>query len=77
MPRVNDSRAVCSRKSSGTSVSQQDAIGANFVSGTDDDRFDVDALVDMTVPWQWSDDQVLDKLEEALKGFPAEIVYIA
>ncbi|WP_267426557.1 nucleotidyltransferase [Methylobacterium sp. GC_Met_2] len=49
------------------------AIGATIVSGTEDDRFDVDALVEMTVPAGWSDDEVLDRLEEALKGFPGMI----
>ena len=46
------------------------AIGATIVSGTEDDRYDVDALVDMPVPAYWSDDDVLDHLEEALQGFP-------
>src|SRR5215217_4531969 len=30
-----------------------------IVSGTEDDRFDVDALVEMQVPAHWSDDEVL------------------
>lgn len=46
------------------------AIGATIISGTDEDRFDVDALVDMTTPAQWSDDDVLDYLFDALQGFP-------
>lgn len=46
------------------------AIGATIISGTDEDRFDVDALVDMTTPADWSDDDVLDYLFEALQGFP-------
>lgn len=46
------------------------SIGATIISGTDDDRFDVDALVDMPVPAHWSDDDVLDQLFEALQGFP-------
>lgn len=46
------------------------AIGATIISGTDDDRFDVDALVDMRVPSHWSDDDVLDHLFDALQGFP-------
>ena len=49
------------------------AIGATIVSGTEDDRFDVDALVEMTVPAVWSDNEVLDRLEEALQGFPGVI----
>ena len=49
------------------------AIGATIVSGTDDDRFDVDALVELTVPADWSDDEVLDQLFEALQGFPSVI----
>lgn len=46
------------------------AIGATIVSGTEDDRFDVDALIDMQVPSHWSDDDVLDHLFDALQGFP-------
>lgn len=46
------------------------AIGATIVSGTDEDRFDVDALVDMSTPDYWSDDDVLDYLFDALQGFP-------
>jgi hypothetical protein len=46
------------------------AIGATIISGTDEDRFDVDALVDMTTPSHWSDDDVLDYLFNALQGFP-------
>lgn len=46
------------------------AIGATIVSGTDDDRFDVDALVEMDVPAHWSDDEALDQLFDALQGFP-------
>jgi hypothetical protein len=46
------------------------AIGATIISGTDEDRFDVDALVDMTTPAHWSDDDALDHLFDALQGFP-------
>jgi len=46
------------------------AIGATIVSGTDEDRFDVDALVDMKVPAHWSNDDGLDQLFVALQGFP-------
>ncbi len=49
------------------------AISATIVSGTEDDRFDVDALVEMDVPASWSDDEALDKLFEALQGFPGAI----
>lgn len=45
------------------------AIGATIISGTDDDRFDVDAIVEINVPSSWSPSDVLDKLEEALQGF--------
>jgi hypothetical protein len=46
------------------------AIGATIVSGTDDDRFDVDALVDVAIPEHWSNDEALDQLYDALQGFP-------
>jgi hypothetical protein len=46
------------------------SIGATIISGTDEDRYDVDALVDAPVPSHWSNDEVLDHLYEALQGFP-------
>jgi hypothetical protein len=46
------------------------SIGATIISGTEDDRFDVDALIDMQVPSHWSDDEALDQLEDSLQGFP-------
>jgi hypothetical protein len=45
------------------------AIGATIVSGTDDDRFDVDALVEMSVPTGWSANKPLDELFDSLQGF--------
>lgn len=52
------------------------ATSTTIVSGTDDDRFDVDAIVEIDVPDDWDDSRSLDLLEEALQGFPgvAEIV---
>lgn len=46
------------------------AISTTIVSGTDDDRFDVDAVVEMDVPLHWNDAAVLDTLEESLQAFP-------
>lgn len=46
------------------------AIGATIISGTHDDRFDVDALIDMPVPSHWSNDDVLDHLYDVFQGFP-------
>jgi hypothetical protein len=46
------------------------SIGATVISGTEEDRFDVDALVDMPVPAHWSNDEALDRLFDALQGFP-------
>ncbi|MGK2740163.1 nucleotidyltransferase domain-containing protein [Tepidicaulis sp. LMO-SS28] len=46
------------------------AIGTTVLAGTNDDRFDLDALVEMRVPALWSPDDVLDTLQDALKGFP-------
>lgn len=45
-------------------------IGATIISGVDDDRFDVDAVVEINVPLDWSNDDALDLLYEALEGFP-------
>lgn len=46
------------------------AIGATIVSGDNDDRFDLDALVEIRVPHNWSPKQALDILHDALKTFP-------
>ncbi len=46
------------------------AIGTTVVSGTKEDRFDLDALVEMNVPPEWTPKQVLDLLYESLKDFP-------
>ncbi|MEO9598917.1 nucleotidyltransferase [Parasphingorhabdus sp.] len=46
------------------------ATSTTIVSGENDDRFDIDAIVDLVVPITWSDDEVLDKLYESLEGFP-------
>lgn len=46
------------------------ATSTTIVTGDGDDRFDVDAIVEIDVPLEWSERDVLDKLEEALQGFP-------
>lgn len=46
------------------------AIGATIISGTDEDRFDVDAILEMQVPSFWSNDEALDQLFASLQGFP-------
>ena len=46
------------------------ATSTTIVSGTDDDRFDVDAVVEIDVPVDWGDEEALDVLEESLQGFP-------
>lgn len=45
------------------------ATSTTIVSGIDDDRFDVDAIVEMDVPPHWTEHDALDALEEALQGF--------
>jgi hypothetical protein len=46
------------------------AVGTTIVSGDDDDRYDVDAIVEIEVPDWWAPDKVMDKLEESLQSFP-------
>ena len=46
------------------------AVGTTTLSG-DDDRFDLDAIVEMNVPVYWTPEMVLDNLFNALQGFPA------
>ncbi len=45
------------------------AIGTTIVSGDKDDRYDVDAIVELNVPAFWDAAKVLDSLFEALKDF--------
>ena len=45
------------------------ASSTTIVSGTEDDRFDVDAIVEIDVPDHWDNSCALDLLEEALQGF--------
>lgn len=49
------------------------ATSTTILSGIDDDRFDVDAIVEMDVPSNWTEHDALDVLEESLKGFPGVI----
>lgn len=49
------------------------ATSTTIVSGTEDDRFDVDAIVEIDVPAHWDDSRALDELEKALQGFPGAI----
>lgn len=46
------------------------ATSTTIVSGTEDDRFDVDAIVEIDVPADWDDRRALDELEKALQSFP-------
>lgn len=47
------------------------ATSTTIVNGTDDDeRFDVDAVVEIDVPENWPASEPLDRLEKALQGFP-------
>jgi hypothetical protein len=49
------------------------ATSTTIVSGTEDDRFDVDAIVEIDVPLEWSESRALDLLEKSLQGFPGAI----
>lgn len=49
------------------------ATSTTIVSGTEDDRFDVDAIVEIDVPDDWDNSRALDLLEEALQGFPGVV----
>lgn len=49
------------------------ATSTTIVSGTEDDRFDVDAIVEIDVPGDWDNGRALDLLEEALQGFPGVV----
>lgn len=49
------------------------ATSTTILSGIDDDRFDVDAIVEMNVPLGWTEHQALDLLEQSLQGFPGVV----
>ena len=49
------------------------ATGTTIVSGTEDDRFDLDAIVELIVPADWSDKRALDVLYDSLDGFPGSV----
>lgn len=49
------------------------ATSTTIVSGTEDDRFDVDAIVEIDVPQDWDNKRALDLLEESLHGFPGAV----
>lgn len=46
------------------------AIGATIVHGAEDDRFDLDAILEFRTPAGWTPRQVLDELHAAFEGFP-------
>ncbi|GAB2206273.1 nucleotidyltransferase [Roseibium sp. ROS1] len=46
------------------------AIGATIVHGADEDRFDLDAVLEFPRPMGWSISRVLDELHAAFEGFP-------
>ncbi len=46
------------------------AIGATIVHGADEDRFDLDAVLEFPRPMGWSISRVLDELHVAFEGFP-------
>ncbi len=62
-------------KNEGTHIYAQGsiAIGATIIHGDDDDRFDLDALLECKIPFNWSDDNALDYLFDALQGFPGAV----
>lgn len=46
------------------------AIGTTIVHGADEDRFDLDAILEFDTPFGWTPRRVLDELFEAFQGFP-------
>jgi hypothetical protein len=49
------------------------ATSTTILSGDNDDRFDVDAIVEIDVPPHWPESEPLDQLFETLKNFPGAI----
>lgn len=52
------------------------ATSTAIVSGTEDDRFDVDAIVEIDVPRDWDNKRALDELEKALQGFSGVVAIV-
>lgn len=52
------------------------ATSTTILSGDNDDRFDVDAIVEIDVPSHWSESEPLDQLFETLKNFPGAVEVI-
>ena len=52
------------------------ATSTTIVSGTEDDRFDVDAIVEIDVPHDWDNNRALDELERALQGSPGVVAIV-
>lgn len=46
------------------------AIGATIVHGADEDRFDLDAVLELAVPPTWTPRRALDELYVSLQNFP-------
>ena len=49
------------------------AIGATVLYGQNDDRFDLDGILEFPTPWGWTPERVLDHLYLGLEGFPDAI----
>ena len=78
LKRIWSGQAARSRRTSRTASSLIYAQGSmatstTIVSGAEDDRFDVDAIVEIDVPAHWSEHDILDVLEAALQGFPGVV----
>jgi hypothetical protein len=52
------------------------ATSTTIVSGIEDDRFDVDAIVEIDVPPDWDHNRALDVLEESLQGFAGVVAIV-
>lgn len=46
------------------------AIGATIVYGNEDDRFDLDGILEFPTPPGWGPEMILDQLYQGLEGFP-------
>jgi hypothetical protein len=49
------------------------ATSTTILSGDNDDRFDVDAIVEIDVPLHWPESEPLDQLFETRKNFPGAV----
>lgn len=69
-PSTTDQSVAISHSRCSCLYARSRAIGATIVHGAEEDRFDLDAILELPRPDGWSITRVLDELGKAFEGFP-------